>query len=88
MKLLEVQKTFYNPPLKKKGYYHLGEKHYGFFHPKKEVFAAFEKTVSITRLLKSKIIVFQTPAIFKPQNKNIKNMKEFFQSVTKKFMYV
>ncbi len=122
MKLLEVQKTFYNPPLEKtakrwrrkapsdfeftvkawqvithpassptyrKVTTTLGKKeHYGFFQPEKEVFAAFEKTVSIARLLKSRIIVFQTPAMFKPRNKNIRNMKEFFQSVTKKFTYV
>lgn len=120
--LLEVQKTFYTPPLEKTAekwrkkapdtfeftvkawqiithpassptYKRLTRSfgnpdHYGFFQPTKEVFDAFDAIIVVADLLKASIIVFQTPASFRPEKKNISNMKEFFSSVSDKFVYV
>ncbi len=61
---------------------------FGFFQPTKEVFDAFDTTAAIARLLRAEIIVFQTPAAFEPEEKNIKNMKEFFSSLGREFVYV
>jgi uncharacterized protein YecE (DUF72 family) len=60
----------------------------GFFQPCKEVFDAWEKTKEIAEILKSRIIVFQTPNSFKDTPENMENMREFFSSVeTKKFIF-
>jgi len=122
IRLLEVQKTFYNPPLEKTvekwrkrapedfeftvkawqvithpasspTYKKLtralkNKENCGFFQPTKEVFDAFDTIVTISRLLKARIIVFQTPARFKPTGENIRNMEEFFSSVNREFVYV
>jgi len=61
---------------------------YGYFQPTKEVFEAWEKTKEIAKILDTKIILFQTPASFIEEEKNIKNMKEFFSSINKeKFIF-
>lgn len=122
MELLEVQKTFYKPPLTqtverwrrmapsefeftvkawqvithpassptyRKARITLGNKeNYGFFQPKREVFSAFDRIASIAELLKAKIIVFQTPAAFKPSRTNIENLKDFFSSIRRDFTFV
>lgn len=61
---------------------------YGFFQPSKEVFEAYEVTSRIAKALRSKYIVFQTPATFTPERENIQNMREFFSSLGKAFVYV
>jgi uncharacterized protein YecE (DUF72 family) len=61
---------------------------YGSFQPTKEVFTAWEKTKEIAKILDAKFILFQTPASFTEEEKNIKNMKEFFSSIKKeKFIF-
>jgi len=42
---------------------------------------AFEKTKEIAELLKSKIILFQSPASFKPTIANITKAKKFFENI-------
>jgi len=121
--VIELQNTFYQPPLKLKTverlrktapsdfeftikawqlithlpssptYRRLKEKiknkeNYGFFKPTKEVFKAFERILEIAYILKSKIILFQTPPNFKEEKENIKNMQEFFKKADKNFIYV
>jgi len=60
----------------------------GFFKPIEEVFNAWEKTKEIAEALKSKIVVFQTPASFKETDENIENMKAFFSTIESKFIHV
>ena len=67
----------------------MGEKdNFGFFRPTKEVFNAFETTARIARILRARIIIFQTPAVFNPTHEHVENMKDFFSSIKKKFVYV
>lgn len=54
----------------------------GFFKPTKEVFEAWEKTSEIAKALDAKIVLFQTPASFKPEKNNISNMRNFFSSIS------
>lgn len=56
---------------------------YGFFKPTDEVFEAWETTKKICKTLKSKICIMQTPAKFKPEEENLKNMTEFFTSINR-----
>lgn len=123
-KLVEIQETFYQPPLKietvKKWrekapkefeftlkawqiithpfnsptYKRLKERvgkpeNYGFFKNTKEVFRALERTKEIAKVLKAKIIVFQTPSSFKPKKENIENLRNFFKKASEKnFIFV
>lgn len=64
------------------------EKNYGFFRPTKEVFDAWEKCEEFAEALGAKIIVFQCPPSFHENDENIKNMREFFSSISDKFIYV
>jgi uncharacterized protein YecE (DUF72 family) len=57
---------------------------YGFFNPSKEVFSAWEKTEEICSALKSKIVLFQSPASFKPSPQNKENIRKFFTSINRK----
>lgn len=120
--LLEVQQTFYKPPLERTAekwrmtapdkfeftvkawqvithpassptYRNvtitLGKKeNYGSFQPTKEVFEAFDVTATIARRLKARIIVFQTPATFKSGDKAVENMRAFFSSISREFVYI
>lgn len=60
---------------------------YGFFKPTKEVFDAWEKTKEIADILNAKIIVFQCPPSFGETKENVENIKEFFSSIGKDFIY-
>ncbi len=62
-------------------------KNAGFFKPCKEVFEAWEITREIARILKAKVILFQTPKSFKDTEENIRNMKDFFSSVERNFIF-
>ncbi len=53
----------------------------GFFRPTKEVFDAWEKTLEYAALLHAEIIIFQTPASFKPTKENIHNLITFFREI-------
>ena len=118
-KLVEVQKTFYQPVSEKtakrwrgkapedfeftvKAFqkithppssptfkrYKIEAKDCGFFKPNEEVFEAWEVTKEIAKVLKAKIIVFQTPKSFTESDENVKNMQEFFSSVERDFTFV
>ncbi|KAA0012312.1 hypothetical protein B6U81_04190 [Thermoplasmatales archaeon ex4484_30] len=60
---------------------------YGFFKPTKEVFEAWEECSKFAEELKAKFIVFQCPSAFKETRENIENMKQFFSSIEKKFVF-
>ncbi|MFB3896146.1 MAG: DUF72 domain-containing protein [bacterium] len=56
---------------------------YGSFKPTAEVFAAWEQTVTIAKILQARMIIFQCPASFKPIPENIKNMHQFFSQLNR-----
>ncbi|AKA73756.1 DUF72 domain-containing protein [Saccharolobus solfataricus] len=62
-------------------------KNYGYFRPTKEVMQALEITLNEAKFLNSRIIIFQTPPSFAPNNENIKNLKDFFSILDKSFIY-
>lgn len=57
---------------------------FGFFRPTNEVFSAWEKINEICEILNARIVIFQTPASFLPNNKNIKNIESFFTKINRK----
>ena len=59
----------------------------GFFKNVKEVFDTYKSTKEIGKILNTKIILFQCPASFKPTKENIENMYNFFNSVSKDFVF-
>lgn len=59
-------------------------KNYGLFQPTKEVFSAFQKFLGVCEILESKVVIFQTPASFGPEKKNIENLRTFFRTVLRK----
>jgi uncharacterized protein YecE (DUF72 family) len=64
-------------------------KNYGFFQNTREVFEAWEMTKEVAKALDSKIVVFQCPASFKPEKKNIENFQKFFKQIKEKnFIFV
>lgn len=50
---------------------------YGYFQPTAEVRKAWEGVKRVAQSLKSKVILFQTPASFKPTQENISNLRSF-----------
>ncbi len=61
---------------------------YGFLRPTRENFDAWNKTVKAAIILKSKIIVVQTPSSFKCREENIENMRRFFQAIDRRGLLV
>lgn len=59
----------------------------GFFKPVRAVFDAWEKTREVAKILDSRVIVFQTPKSFRESEENIRNMKEFFSSIEREFVF-
>ncbi len=59
----------------------------GFFKPVKAVFDAWEKTREIAEILRSGIVVFQTPKSFAETEENKRNMREFFSSIERDFTF-
>lgn len=59
----------------------------GFFKPIKAVFEAWEVTREIAKVLKSKFILFQTPRSFRATEENVRNMREFFNSIEREFVF-
>lgn len=118
-KLVEIQKTFYNPPrietaekwrkqtpkdfeftikawqiithpptsptFRKAG---IKAKDCGFFKPNEEVFKGWEVTRKFADALNSKIILFQTPPSFKENEENVENMRQFFSSIERDYIFV
>ncbi|MEM0104832.1 MAG: DUF72 domain-containing protein [Candidatus Methanomethylicia archaeon] len=60
---------------------------YGHFKPTKEVQIALDETIREARILNAKIIVFQTPPSFKPNEVNINNLINFFSTLSNNFIY-
>ncbi|MEO0092662.1 MAG: DUF72 domain-containing protein [candidate division WOR-3 bacterium] len=58
--------------------------HYGSFKPTKEVRKIWDTVLTEAEILKTKVILFQTPASFQPNANNIKNLKNFFQCSERK----
>ncbi|MEW6686410.1 MAG: DUF72 domain-containing protein [Candidatus Edwardsbacteria bacterium] len=58
--------------------------HLGSFQPTKEVFDCYKTTVEYAEILGSKILIFQSPPSFSPDEKNIKNMERFFHRIERK----
>jgi len=56
---------------------------YGSFKPTEEVFKAWEVTAECARALDADFIVFQMPASFKAEEKNINNMRVFFENINR-----
>jgi uncharacterized protein YecE (DUF72 family) len=53
----------------------------GHFQPTKTVFEAYKITLACAKILKSKLILFQCPPRFSPEEGNIENMKNFFSNI-------
>jgi len=62
----------------------LNLKNLGNFQPTREVLKCYEILKDYATILKTKIIIFQSPPGFKPERKNIKNMKNFFNKIDRK----
>ncbi len=56
----------------------------GNFQPKKEIFDCYRKLCDYAEILKTKIIIFQSPPGFKPEKENIKNMEKFFGKIERR----
>lgn len=76
-----------SPTYRKAGIDVANESKYGYFRPTKEVFDAWERTAEIADALHAKIIIFQCPASFKEEKGSIRNMREFFSSIGRNFIY-
>ncbi|MCS7142902.1 MAG: DUF72 domain-containing protein [Aigarchaeota archaeon] len=54
---------------------------YGNLQPTEEVFRSWSSTLEICRILDAPICVIQTPYSFEENERNVKNIKEFFRTV-------
>ncbi len=61
---------------------------YGFFKGTDEVKRAMELTLERAKILKARVIVFQTPASFKPVPENLENAIRFFREWKGDFDFV
>jgi uncharacterized protein YecE (DUF72 family) len=57
---------------------------YGFFRTTNEVLEAWAKTEEVARILRAKMIVFQSPPSFHPTAENMKNLTKFFKAIDRK----
>jgi uncharacterized protein YecE (DUF72 family) len=53
----------------------------GAFRPSNAVWAAWERTREITRLLRARVVVFQCPASFAPTPEHLENLRRFVRRV-------
>jgi len=65
----------------KRGIPELNKHKYGFFKPTEPVFRAWEETAQVARALGARIILFQTPASFRPTQENKDNLVAFFSHI-------
>lgn len=63
------------------------EENYGYFKATNEVFQAYEHTLKIAKVLGAHVIVFQSPASFKPSPANIKNITDFFSTADSAYLH-
>jgi len=54
---------------------------YGSFKPTENVLLAWDETKKISKALEAKIVIFQCPVSFKPTKENLKNLRDFFQTI-------
>lgn len=52
--------------------------HYGSFRPTEDVREAWGRTREVAQALRAKIVLFQCPASFRPEEENLAQMREFF----------
>ncbi len=57
------------------------EGNYGFLKPNKFVFDSWEKTLSVAKILGSKIILIQLPKSFRDEEENWENAEKFFSKI-------
>ncbi|HET7876571.1 MAG TPA: DUF72 domain-containing protein, partial [Methylomirabilota bacterium] len=53
---------------------------YGSFKPTREVRAAWEATLALTRVLGSRLVLFQCPASFGPTRAHVRDLTRFFET--------
>ncbi|MBB5253401.1 DUF72 domain-containing protein [Sulfurisphaera ohwakuensis] len=88
IKALQVITHEYNTTTYKRMKNKLGNvDNYGFFKNTKEVEEATEITLKEAKLLNAKIIIFQSPASFKPTEENTKAVIDYFSTLNKSFKY-
>jgi uncharacterized protein YecE (DUF72 family) len=56
----------------------------GNFKPTKEVLECYRILKDYATILKTRMIIFQSPPSFKPEKENIKNMENFFNKIDRK----
>lgn len=56
---------------------------YGFFQNTDAVFQAWERTREFAQRLGAKMVVFQCPHSFTPAEENIKNLRKFFNTISR-----
>jgi len=61
---------------------------YGFFRPTEEVFSAWRRTREVARALDCRVVVFQCPPSFRESEENVANLRRFFSSVEREFVFV
>jgi len=54
---------------------------YGWFRPTPEVRAAWQHTLAVARAVEAEAIVFQCPASFRPEARNLAGLETFFRQV-------
>lgn len=88
VKALQIITHEYNNTTYKRMRYKIGNiENYGSFRSTREVREAYEITIREAKVLGAKVIVFQTPASFRPEENNIRNLIDFFSTTDKSFIY-
>ena len=90
VKALQVITHPFKSPTYKRFKGELGDTaNFGFFKDTPEVSRAMEITLRSAEVLRARVIVFQTPASFKPTDENISNILNFFKKwQSNEFSYV
>ena len=60
---------------------------FGFFKNNEDVMISWENFVEIAKILKAKIVIFQSPARFRESEENIRNIYGFFESIERNFIF-
>ncbi len=60
---------------------------FGFFKNNDDVMNSWEQARKIGKILNAKIIIFQSPASFRENEDNIKNIHDFFNSIERDFIF-
>lgn len=60
----------------------------GCFQPTAEVRAAWEQTMAVARAVEAEAIVFQCPASFRPEPRNLANLESFFGALEREGRWI